>query len=79
MNGKFVSDATSVQNSVTLAGVIDAPWMKTSDKIETLYLAALSRRPRPQEVERLVKYVDQRRPQRRQGQGAGRRVLGVAQ
>jgi hypothetical protein len=58
MNGKFVSDATSVQNSVTLAGVIDAPWMKTSDKIEALYLSALSRKPRPEELARLVKYVD---------------------
>jgi hypothetical protein len=62
MNGKFVSDATSVQNSVTLAGVIDAPWMKTPDKIEALYLSALSRKPRPEELERLVKYVDRGGP-----------------
>src|SRR5262249_33174616 len=55
MNGKFVADATSVQNSVTLAGVIDTPWMKTPDKIEALYLSALSRKPRPEELERLVK------------------------
>jgi hypothetical protein len=58
MNGKFVSDATSVEKSVTLAGVIDAPWMKTSEKVEALYLAALSRRPRAEELERLVKFVD---------------------
>jgi len=62
MNGKFVADATSVQNSVTLAGVIDAPWMKTADKVETLYLSALSRRPRPEESERLVKYVERGGP-----------------
>jgi Protein of unknown function (DUF1553)/Protein of unknown function (DUF1549) len=62
MNGKFVSDATSVQDSVTLAGVIDAPWMKTSDKIEALYLAALSRKPRANELERLVKYVEKGGP-----------------
>jgi hypothetical protein len=62
MNGKFVSDATSVQNSVTLAGVIDAPWMKTADKVEALYLSALSRKPRAEELERLVKYVDRGGP-----------------
>jgi hypothetical protein len=62
MNGKFVSDATSVQNSVTLAGVIDAPWMKTPDKVEALYLAALSRKPRAAELERLTKYVDRGGP-----------------
>jgi hypothetical protein len=62
MNGKFVSDATSVEKSVTLAGVVDAPWMKTSDKVEALYLAALSRKPRAEELERLVKYVDRGGP-----------------
>jgi hypothetical protein len=62
MNGKFVSDATSVQNSVTLAGVIDAPWMKTTDKLESLYLSALSRKPRPEELDRLVKYVERGGP-----------------
>jgi Protein of unknown function (DUF1553)/Protein of unknown function (DUF1549) len=62
MNGKFVSDATSVQKSVTLAGVIDAPWMKTTDKVEALYLAALSRKPKAEELERLTKYVDRGGP-----------------
>jgi hypothetical protein len=62
MNGKFVSDATSVEKSVTLAGVIDAPWMTTTEKVEALYLAALSRKPRAEELERLVKYVDRGGP-----------------
>jgi hypothetical protein len=62
MNGKFVSDATSLHNSMTLAGVIDAPWMKTTDKIESLYLSALSRKPRAEELERLVKYVERGGP-----------------
>jgi hypothetical protein len=62
MNGKFVSDATSLRNSVTLAGVIDAPWMKTSEKIDALYLAALSRKPRAEESARLVKYVERGGP-----------------
>src|SRR2546423_764698 len=39
MNGKFVSDATSVERSTTLAAVIDAPFLTTARRIETLYLA----------------------------------------
>jgi hypothetical protein len=62
MNGKFVSDATSIEKSVTLSGVIDAPWMKTSEKVEALYLAALSRKPRAEELERMVKFVDRGGP-----------------
>jgi len=64
MNGQFVSDATStdIAKSETLAGIIDAPWMKTPEKVEALYLAALSRKPRAAELERLVKYVDRGGP-----------------
>jgi hypothetical protein len=58
MNGKFIADATSVEKSETLAAIIDFPAFTTGDRIEKLYLAALSRKPRPQELERLVKYVD---------------------
>jgi hypothetical protein len=58
MNGKFVTDATSLDRSETLAGVIDAPFFDTAGKVEVLYLAALSRKPGPQELERMVKYVE---------------------
>lgn len=59
MNGKFVADATSLERSSTLAAVADAPFLTTPQKIETLYLAALSRLPRPAEMERLLTYVNQ--------------------
>jgi hypothetical protein len=58
MNGRFVADATGVQNSRSLAAVLDAPFLDTTGRIETLYLATLSRKPRPDELARLVKYVD---------------------
>lgn len=58
MNGKFVADATSLERSESLAAIIDFPNFTTADRIEKLYLATLSRKPRPQELERLVKYVD---------------------
>ncbi len=62
MNGKFISDATSLERSVTLMGIIDVPFMGTAEKIETLYLAALSRKPTAAESERLVKFVDKGGP-----------------
>jgi hypothetical protein len=58
MNGQFVSDATGLEKSATLAAIADFPLMTTADRVEALYLAALSRPPRTDERERLVKYVD---------------------
>jgi hypothetical protein len=59
MNGKLIADATSVQKSETLAGVVDAPFLDTAGRIEVLFLATLSRQPRPDESKRFVAYVDQ--------------------
>ncbi len=58
MNGKFIADATSVERSTTLAAVIDAPFMTTARRVETLYLATLSRLPRAEELARMVAHVD---------------------
>ncbi len=58
MNGKFVADATSLDKSTTLAAVVDTPFMTSKQKIETLYLAALSRQPRADELRRLTVYIE---------------------
>ena len=58
MNGDFVADATSLDRSRTLAAVAEFPALRTGDRIEALYLAALGRRPRERELKRLVGYVD---------------------
>lgn len=58
MNGQFVADATGLEKSATLAAIVEFPLMTTGDRIEALYLAVLSRKPRPDELARLVKYVD---------------------
>jgi len=58
MNGKFVADATSIEKSEALAAIIEFPAFTTADRVEKLYLATVCRKPRPQELERLVKYVD---------------------
>jgi hypothetical protein len=57
MNGAFVAQATSVERSTTLNAVAHAPFMDTAERIETLFLATLSRKPRPDEATRLAKYV----------------------
>jgi len=64
MNGKFVADATSLDKSETLLAVIDSPFMDTRQKLDTLYLAALSRPMREKEASRLVPYVEAGGPSR---------------
>ena len=59
MNGKVIADATSLERSETLAALLDAPFLNTAERIEALYLAALSRRPNPRELERTTRFVEQ--------------------
>jgi hypothetical protein len=58
MNGPLMASVTSLESSDTLAAIAEAPYLDTNGRIETLYLAALTRRPRPDELERLVPYVE---------------------
>ncbi len=58
MNGGFIANATSLENSETLAAIVNFPLMSNAERIETLYLATLSRKPRPDELSDLVTYVE---------------------
>lgn len=58
MNGKLIDGVTSLDRGELLPAVADAPFMTTPEKIETLYLAALSRKPAAKELERLTKYIN---------------------
>ena len=58
MNGPLIASVTSPEASVTLAAVAEAPYLDTQGRIETLFLAVLTRRPLPGELEKLVPYVD---------------------
>jgi hypothetical protein len=60
MNGTVIADATSVERGATLAAVADAPFLTLPERIETLYLAVLSRKPRARELDRAVKYIETR-------------------
>jgi hypothetical protein len=57
MNGKLTADATSLENSRTLRAVVEAPFLRPEDKLEVLFLACLSRKPKPAEVEYLMDHV----------------------
>ena len=58
MNGQFISEATDLTRSQTLAAVTDAPFLSTREKIETLYLATLSRFPNDQERAQLTDFIE---------------------
>ncbi|HKI33073.1 MAG TPA: DUF1549 and DUF1553 domain-containing protein [Gemmataceae bacterium] len=58
MNSQLIADVTSLQRSELLGAVAESPFLETPDKVEALFLAALSRKPRAEEAERLVKYVN---------------------
>src|SRR5262245_4474134 len=57
MNGSIISKATSMEESMTLRAVVEAPFLKEEEKLDTLFLAAYSRLPREDERERLLKVV----------------------
>jgi hypothetical protein len=57
MNGKFMANATSLDKNKTLKTIAESE-ADTPKRIETLFLVALSRMPRPAELDRCVKYVE---------------------
>jgi hypothetical protein len=59
MNGKVTANATRLSKSRTLAAVLDSPFLDATGRIEALYLATLSREPRPEELKRVLEFVDQ--------------------
>jgi hypothetical protein len=57
MNGRLTTEATDLDQSRTLRGVLDAPFLDTEAKLTTLYLATLSRHPRPEEKQFLLEHI----------------------
>ncbi|WP_345326665.1 DUF1549 domain-containing protein [Novipirellula rosea] len=57
MNGKLTADAASLEKSRTLRATVEAPFMSTAEKIETLFLAAFTRLPRQDELDFLVGHI----------------------
>src|SRR5262249_32336859 len=58
MNGKFVHGVTSLKGQGTLATVAKDTSLNTTQRIEALFLATLSRKPTAKESARLIAFVD---------------------
>jgi len=58
MNGKLISDATDLEKSETLVAVAEAPFLTTAERIETLFVATLSRPPQVDESAEFAAYVE---------------------
>lgn len=58
MNGDFIADATSIENSRTLTAIIESPFLDNRQRIEALYLATVSRRPTSPEMQKMLRYVE---------------------
>ncbi len=58
MNGKMTSDAIDMDRSRLLRAVIESPFFDDKDRIETLYLAVLTREPTADETKSMIAYLN---------------------
>jgi hypothetical protein len=58
MNGRLIADQTTLERSDLLAAILEAPFLDTAEQIETLYLATLSRKPKPKELQRALGFIE---------------------
>lgn len=56
LNGDFVDQASSPQQSMTLSAIIAVPFFDNETRLETLFLSALARPPRSDEATMFLKY-----------------------
>jgi hypothetical protein len=61
MNGRLVTAQTSLEKSQTLAAIVDAPFMNDEQRVDTLFLATMSRQPKPKEMERALRFLESAR------------------
>lgn len=57
MNGTLTSDAVDLEQSRLLRAVVDSPFFSDSERVETLYLAVLTREPTAEETDALKTYL----------------------
>lgn len=57
MNGSFITNATSLEQSDVFTAIIDFPGLTAEEKIEAFFLSALSRFPTQAESKRLTVYM----------------------
>lgn len=59
MNGEFVASATSIENSQTLRAVVEFPLMNDDERLDTLFLATLTRLPTDAERTQFSSYLQE--------------------
>jgi hypothetical protein len=57
LNGAFVTELTDPFASDLIAALVDSPFLNDESRVETLYLATVSRPPRDEELERAMDWV----------------------
>jgi hypothetical protein len=62
MNEKQIEVQTTVDQGETLTAIYDAPFLKSDEKIEAMFLAVLSRKPTDEEREKYSSYLDRGGP-----------------
>ncbi|QDV16122.1 hypothetical protein Pan153_07430 [Gimesia panareensis] len=58
MNGTFMTNATSLEQSDVFTAIVDFPGQSVEQKIEAFYLSTLSRPPTDTELNKLKTYID---------------------
>ena len=58
MNNQMIIDATHPDRSLVFGAIVASPFMNNAGRIESLFLASLSRKPTPEEAEKFLRYVE---------------------
>jgi Protein of unknown function (DUF1549)/Protein of unknown function (DUF1553) len=60
MNGAFIIGATRPETGEVIGAIAEAPYLDTAGRVEMVFLAVLSRVPRPEERSLAIRYIDRR-------------------
>ncbi|HVL13365.1 MAG TPA: DUF1553 domain-containing protein, partial [Gemmata sp.] len=58
MNGRFITDVTSLEKGEVLGAIVDVPGWDSKQRIAALFLTTFARNPSPEELEKFASYVD---------------------
>jgi hypothetical protein len=64
MNGGLLSAATRPETGDVIGAIAEAPYLDTAGRVEMVFLAVLSRRPRPEERSLALRYIDRHSAER---------------
>lgn len=58
MNGRFVTEVTSLEKGEVLVAIAEMPGWDTNQRLSALFLSAFARQPTAEELEKFASYVD---------------------